>query len=213
MFYLVYKITNLKNLKFYIGCHKTSDINDNYMGSGKLIKVAILKYGIKNFRKDILFVFDNPNEMFTKEIELINSLKPQYNLHKGGNGGWTYFNSLGLTETQKNIRSKNGKIGFSIANDRLKDKLKDKDFRDQWIKNIKIGLKNSKSKNKSSGMLNKKHSDETKFKMSISHSGKFNSNYGKKWIYNEEIKKSVSVTKTEIDKYISSGWKIGRKIY
>ena len=46
---VVYQITNLINGKIYIGVHSTDDINDGYMGSGDLIKMAI-----KNMVKTIL---------------------------------------------------------------------------------------------------------------------------------------------------------------
>ena len=51
MFYTVYKTTNLVNNKIYIGVHKTSKPNDTYIGSGKILADAILKYGKENFVK------------------------------------------------------------------------------------------------------------------------------------------------------------------
>jgi dissimilatory sulfite reductase (desulfoviridin) alpha/beta subunit len=71
MYYTVYKTTNQVNGKFYIGTHKTVDLNDDYIGSGKYLKYAIEKHGIENFKKEILFVFDNPEEMFAKETEIV----------------------------------------------------------------------------------------------------------------------------------------------
>lgn len=45
MFYAIYKITNQIDGKFYIGSHKTKDLNDVYMGSGKYLIHAQKKYG------------------------------------------------------------------------------------------------------------------------------------------------------------------------
>jgi hypothetical protein len=45
----IYKTTNLINGKIYIGQHKGC-LSSHYIGSGKLIRWAINKYGKRNFR-------------------------------------------------------------------------------------------------------------------------------------------------------------------
>jgi hypothetical protein len=101
MFYLIYKITNNLNNKIYVGSHKTKNKDDGYMGSGKYLNYAINKYGVENFTKEILFIFDNATEMYDKEAEIVNddflAEENTYNLKRGGFGGFDYINSMGLS--------------------------------------------------------------------------------------------------------------------
>lgn len=87
--YTVYQITNNINNKIYIGVHKTTNPNDDYLGSGKLIKLSILKNGKENFTKKILFEYDNQKDAYLKEKEIVNEKfierDDTYNLTNGGN--------------------------------------------------------------------------------------------------------------------------------
>ena len=100
MFYYLYQITNLLNNNIYVGVHKTSDLNDGYMGSGKIIKLAIEKYGINNFKKDILEYFDESDTMYAREKEIVTDefllREDTYNLRRGGSGGFDYINNSGI---------------------------------------------------------------------------------------------------------------------
>lgn len=62
-YYGIYKITNLLNGKMYIGQHTTSNIDDGYMGSGKIILRALKKYGVENFRKEWLMFCEDEEEL------------------------------------------------------------------------------------------------------------------------------------------------------
>jgi len=86
----LYKITNTINNKIYIGVHRTDNINDNYMGSGKILKRSQSKYGIKNFTKEILHTFPTYMEALDEERRIVTTefieRKDNYNIKEGGFG-------------------------------------------------------------------------------------------------------------------------------
>lgn len=112
MYYLVYKTTNLLNDRFYIGSHSTHKIQDGYLGSGLLIKEAINKYGKDSFIREVLFVFDNPKDMYEKERELVDHTNPQsYNLVEGGQGGWQWDDDRKQKQSTRLSGDKNPMFG------------------------------------------------------------------------------------------------------
>lgn len=87
--FIIYETTNLINGKIYVGQHCTS-ANDGYLGSGKIIKKAIKKYGRKNFTRETLEFCTSAN-VDEKEIYWIDKLDATnknigYNLNPGGEG-------------------------------------------------------------------------------------------------------------------------------
>lgn len=210
MYYTIYKTTNLANGKIYIGKHQTTDLNDGYLGSGKLLKRAIEKYGVNNFKKEILFVFDNESDMNAKETELVTSDylldENTYNLCVGGQGGFSYINGNGLnlygSNTENLIRGK-------LDSTKIIEKIKEAGKYSEFCENISKGMAN-KYKEGWNPWLNKNHKEETKRKISesltLKQSGNKNSQYGTMWITNGTENKKI---KKDLDT-IPDGWYKGR---
>ena len=88
MLYIIYKTTNIINKKEYIGIHQTDNIDDGYLGSGLAIKRSIKKYGVENFKREILEFCNSFEELLIKEKKYVNedwvNNKNNYNLKTGG---------------------------------------------------------------------------------------------------------------------------------
>ena len=69
--YIIYRIDNIKNGKYYVGQHKTENPLDDYMGSGLLIENAIKKYNIDNFIKTTYFQFSQSSHVFVFTLRII----------------------------------------------------------------------------------------------------------------------------------------------
>jgi hypothetical protein len=220
-FHYIYKITNKKNGKYYIGMHSTDNLEDGYFGSGKLIRNSIRRHGKDSHSKVILEYLEDRKSLREREIELVNEdllNDPMcMNLQPGGGGGF--------------INEEHMKKCSSAGNEKLDILRKnDSEFNERFKKSVSISSKIALEKLKcekpekfeniinsgKNSFLNKKHSDDTKKRIgnsnSIHQKGEGNSQFGKKWIYNMEERRSIFIKENEINIYIDSGWKLGRKM-
>lgn len=114
MLYYLYEIKNNINGKIYVGVHKTKNVNDDYFGSGKVLREAIKKYGKENFSKTINEYFDSAELMFAREKEIVNDefLKrgDVYNLRRGGQGGFDFINNTGILKFKGKKHSEKSKL-------------------------------------------------------------------------------------------------------
>ena len=206
MNHYVYEITNLINGKKYIGKRscKCPIEEDKYMGSGKLLKKAIDKYGIDNFKKEILQVCNNEDEAYAWEdfytLQVNAWDNPHYyNLRRGGMGGNTYMseetrelisnNSKRMWEDEDYrskmisiLRAKGQTENFkSWVSKTSKKNWQNKDYREKIIASRKKAWQNEEYRNKMI-QIRKQIGSTEEFKNKVSRASKNN------WA-NEEYRK------------------------
>lgn len=196
--YLIYKIVNNLNNRYYIGQHQTDNINDGYTGSGKLIRQAIEKYDLSCFTKEILFDFDNFEDMNNKEIELVqlSNCFPydplSYNLTPGGYNNCVLFGEQNGMHGKNPFANKTKDELNKIFNDRSeRNKHKSKAILEKEKQNrsnaAKLCWQNEEYKQHVSSGLQKSVTIESRLKKSKQMTGKNNPMYGKNsWDYMSE---------------------------
>ena len=205
---IIYKTTNLKNGKIYVGKDKYND--PLYLGSGDLLGKAIKKYGRDMFRKEIIeeCCASNINE---REKFWINFYKSRdrgvgYNIAEGGTGGDTISKHpnrveiglrhsiamTGKTPSQENRKpcSVETKLKLSKASSGERNPMFGKTHNDLTKQKISAIQRNrdpstrvvsSITKQKiSKANIGKIMTRETKQKISEANSGERNGFYGKK---------------------------------
>ena len=165
----IYKITNLANGKIYIGKHSTDNLNDSYMGSGKIIKNAIAKYGKNAFKKDIIAFTDNEDSLNFLERFYIKKYKSQdssigYNLTDGGEGT-TGFHPSETSRRKMSIAAKGKHLSYETKC-KISEANKGKHCTEETRAKMSAKAKGNKY------MLGRHHSDEARKKMSKTRKGK-----------------------------------------
>ena len=161
------------------------------MGSGRNLKLAFKKYGIENFKREILYYFDNNRDLYLKEAEIVNKefikRKDTYNVKPGGRGG------------------------FYLSGEEIKQILIQKGTLDIWRGNIsKTLIEGYASGRLKKSFLGRSHTKETKEKIALVTSnltGDKNSQYGTQWIHDPVGR---TERKIKIDASIPEGFAPGR---
>jgi hypothetical protein len=221
--YNVYKTVNTVNGKYYIGVHRTNNINDGYMGCGhykgrKLreqldtrLYRAFRKYGDEAFITEILYSFDNEIDAFKKEKEIIDIKdKNCYNDKPGGVGGFHPDTNKGriFTKAERQKMSNSAKIRsklYLLQTEALKEHVKSrigKTYAEIYgeEKGQAISQKRSKS------LTGRKLSDEHRRKMSENRKGKdCGQCKGRKNVWDMHLKRVVRLSVEIVQRGISEG--------
>jgi group I intron endonuclease len=200
-YHYIYKTTNLKNGKYYVGMHSTDNLEDGYMGSGKRLRRSLNKHGKENFKFEILEFLPNRVSLREREKELVNEElvkdDTSMNIKLGGDGGF-------INETHQLKCSIAG--GKAQAN-RLKN---DTTYFQEHLKRFrKISDEYHKIRTNYNTFEGKKHTEESRIKMSEKaklRTNDKNSQFGTCWITNGKENKKI-----HRDDSIPDGWKLGRK--
>lgn len=190
----IYKITNLINNKIYIG--QTIHDNPKYLGGGRLIKMAIKKYGKEFFLKEIMETCAKKEDLNEKEIYWIkkfNSRDPRigYNMAEGGS-------SFYVTEESKKKVSESLK-GKYVGENSFRYGIRLTEEHKKIISEFNFGKKLSDETRKkmSESRMGIVYSLETRKKMSESHIGKILTDEHKERIGNSLIGRKLSEESVE----------------
>lgn len=184
---IFYRTTNQINWKYYFGIHSTNNLNDGYLGTGRLIKEAIKKYGKENFHLTIIADYPTRKEASEHEALAVTMIQAEdencYNLKTGGDNENTHSK-----ETRKRLSEVNsGKKLSKETKEKMsifqKGRIKSEDHRKKISDGLILMYQNLPEKIT--------RSVETKEKMSKSHSGEKNHWFGK--FNNNPISKACKI--------------------
>lgn len=182
----VYRWTNTKTNKKYIGLH-VGNTEDGYIGSGKIFKRDVKKYGINSFTREILYYeYASEESLYIREYEIINEYdavnsKEYYNLTNYQPKSIAFLNGRKITRTHTNETK-------------------------QKLRVCRLGTKHTQETKVKMAKQRKGRffSQETRCKLSEAQLGDKNHNYGKKWCNNGSTNKLFPLEQ------IPNGWKLGR---
>ena len=199
-YHYIYKTTCTVTGKFYIGMHSTDNLEDGYLGSGKILGYSRHKYGDENHVREILEMLPSREALKAREKEIVNeqllSDPLNINLKYGGDGGGRLWN-----EEHAKVFHQAGWNAMQAVVDKSKRSRNAGNTIRQRISDGTLTI--------IGGFTGKKHSEETKQKMrKPKNVGEANSQFGTCWVTNGT---PIKIKKEQLDEYLLKGYRRGRK--
>ena len=204
-YHYIYKTTCTVTGKFYVGMHSSDSLEDGYLGSGKILGYSRRKYGDENHVREILEFCSSRDELKQREKEIVNEelLADPFNINLkyGGDGGGRVWNEAHAKKFHRaGWEAMTAKKDLSAASKKGRQTMLERGT--VWRPDMN-GCRNP--------MFGKKHSSKARLKMSDSHRGNKNSNFGKRnaCITKDGVRKRIPLEM--INEYIFNGWSRGLK--
>jgi hypothetical protein len=190
--------------------HSTSNLKDGYIGSGTRLRHSIRKYGIENFKLEIIEWCDDRESLIKREKEIITEEHINndncYNLKFGGLGGGGFVNKEHQFKCSQAAGIKHRER--MLNDEEYRKKISQQTSESNKRRYVRGDIKGWKD---TFNWVGKKHSEETKRKIgeinSIKQKGENNSQFGTFWITNGTENKKIKPT--ELESYLNNGWKRG----
>lgn len=193
MFGYIYKTTDLRNSKIYIGQHKSSKFDTTYYGSGVIIANLLKSNPIENFKCEIICECYSQEDMNEKEIYWISkydSRNPQigYNIASGGSFGDSGYH-LGMLGKHQSDKQKEAAHKASSYKRNSATRAK--------MSKAKIGNTNGRgNKGKEGAFKGRHHTQETKDLLSCTMSN-IVKDYHKNLTKEQKIQRSSNISKSK----------------
>jgi hypothetical protein len=197
--------------------HSTDNLNDGYLGSGKVLGYSLNKHGRENHKLEILEMCGSRELLKAREKEIVNETlladPLNINLKYGGEGGWDQSknSNVVLSKAQlsdraykswETIRSRDKSLEAHVANSKKQGiKL------NQWLT-----TQEQQTQTKIRGFNGQKHSEATKQKIGAKNSqhqtGSKNSQFNTCWVSDGISPRKIN--KDELARYLAAGYSHGR---
>lgn len=189
--------------------HSTDNLDDGYLGSGKLLGYSRQKHGDENHKKEILEFCSSREDLQSREKEVVCAqmlCDPlNMNLKVGGEGGGKLWNEEHAAKFHragwKSMTASISSAELSERSKKLWEKPTDKMLTaaSQKVKAMTLAATSVDANNKRKVTFAKhKHSQ-----------GEKNSQFGSCWV--TDGVKPTKIKLTQLDEYLTKGFKRGRK--